>query len=124
MNNDGGPACEKPCLMAAQWAFEESVRELGRAIAAELHLRELVDWLYRRWVHWRVVPHMIWARVKAARRRPVVGAIGLKVCRPGGNARDRRTQSVARQGAARLCGALRGEAVQGGEGQGYKEART
>ncbi|MCK4245555.1 MAG: hypothetical protein KAX20_08025 [Candidatus Omnitrophica bacterium] len=40
--------CEKPCLRAAQWAFAESMRELGRAIATELHLYGLVDWLERK----------------------------------------------------------------------------
>lgn len=51
--------CEKSCLRAAQWAFGESMRELGRAVAdagkwpllkssVELRLYSLADKLERR----------------------------------------------------------------------------
>jgi len=63
----------------------------------------VVDWVFdvldgstrcwhMRWLRWRVIPRLIWARVKAAWKRSAIGALGLKVGLPDGNARDRRTQ--------------------------------
>jgi len=44
---------------------------------------------------WRVIPRLILARVRWAWRGWIIGSphqLGLKTCRPDGNARDRRTQ--------------------------------
>jgi hypothetical protein len=97
--------------MSQWWALGESMRELGFEIKRALpiltwcveRLISIDEWIsdeysrlkrrwHLKWLRWRVIPSLIWARAKRAWRRPIVGALGLKVCRPGGNAHDRRKQ--------------------------------
>ena len=44
------------------------------------------------WRRLRMLPALIWAQAKWAWKGDAIGALGLKTCRPDGNARDRRTQ--------------------------------